>query len=213
MKAAVICNGEIRDYSYIKSFLDNIGLVVCCDGGLRHCEGLGIFPDIICGDFDSVRPDVMDRYKNSSAEIRKVPREKDFTDGELGIRLALERGADELVLLGCLGSRFDHSLANVQLLLLPLKQGARAKIISENNTLFLVDRELKLDVEKGTTISLIPLVGEVRGVTTEGLYYPLEKSALSLGSSLGISNVSTGRKVRISLDEGLLLVAEARDDQ
>ncbi|MCD8090915.1 MAG: thiamine diphosphokinase [Clostridiales bacterium] len=211
MKAAVICNGSINSYKTAKLYAEKAGLVISCDGGLRHCDAMGIKPNLLAGDFDSVSPALLEEYKNSGIEVLTVPCEKDFTDCELGIREALKRGADDITLLGCSGTRLDHTLANCHMLMLPLKAGVKARLVDEHNIIYLIDRKIELDVKKGQTLSLIPLTTCVKGICTKGLYYPLTEGTLSIGSSYGISNKATEENVKITLSEGILLVMVVSD--
>ncbi|MCD7904264.1 MAG: thiamine diphosphokinase [Clostridiales bacterium] len=211
MKAAVICSGSINSYSLIKPCAEEADIVICCDGGLRHCDAMGISPHLLAGDFDSAEPELLEEYKNKGIEILTAPCEKDFTDCELGIREAIKRGADEITLLGCTGTRFDHTLANCHMLMLPLKAGIKARIIDEHNIIYLIDRALSLRVKRGQTVSLIPLTNCVKGINTRGLYYPLNNGTLSIGSSYGVSNKAAEEKIEITLSEGLLFVMVVSD--
>ena len=94
MKALVFAGAEIWDYSFCKAYMDGAGVVICCDSGLRHAKALGIRPDYIVGDFDSVSPEVWDYYKGQGIPVRQFPARKNETDMELGVLLALELGAN-----------------------------------------------------------------------------------------------------------------------
>ncbi|MBQ6555211.1 MAG: thiamine diphosphokinase, partial [Firmicutes bacterium] len=121
MKALVIGSGEFYFPYEIKEWF-----VIACDGGLDHCRAHNISPDRILGDFDSVSADTFEFYKNSEKTV--YPAKKDMTDLELGIRLAIELGAEEIIVTGALSStRFDHSLCNISLLLICLEKGIKAK--------------------------------------------------------------------------------------
>ncbi|MCC8097049.1 MAG: thiamine diphosphokinase, partial [Eubacterium sp.] len=158
------------------------------------------------GDFDSAEGGLLKEYKEKAIEIIKVPAEKDFTDCELGIREAIKRGADDITLLGCIGTRLDHTLANCHLLMIPLKEGITARIVDEHNIIYMTDKKISFKVKRGQTLSLIPLTGAAKGIYTKGLYYSLENGSLYAGSSCGVSNVAIEEDVEISLKEGILLV-------
>lgn len=211
MKAAVVCNGAVDTSDTVKSYVTAAELVICCDGGARLCKALGVAPDIVAGDFDSADIELIKDFEENGAEIIRVPCEKDFTDCELGVRLALERGADDITLVGCIGTRLDHTLANCHMLMLPLKAGVKARLVDFHNTIYLIDREIWLDTEKGRILSLIPLTSRVEGVCTHGLYYALENAELTIGSSYGISNVCMEERVGVEISKGALLVILARD--
>src|SRR5699024_3494730 len=146
--------------------------IICCDGGMHHAKALGITPDYIVGDFDSVRPEVLEEYRNMGISIRQFPTHKNETDMQLGMLLALELGATELVLIDGIGDRFDHTLANAHLLLYLLKKGVRGILVNEKNRVELIDKEVTLHGQAGDLVSTIPLSMLVEGVTLEGLEYP-----------------------------------------
>lgn len=210
MKAAVICNGNINSYESAKVWIERADIVISCDGGLRHCDAMGIRPNLMAGDFDSAEGRLLSEYEEKGIEIIRVPAEKDFTDCELGIREAVRRGADDITLLGCIGTRLDHTLANCHLLMIPLKEGVKARLVDEHNIIYMTDSKISLKVEQGQTISLIPLTGAAKGIYTKGLYYSLEDGSLYAGSSCGVSNVAVEEDVEISLKEGILLVMLTR---
>jgi thiamine pyrophosphokinase len=183
-------------------------IVIAADGGARHCLRLGITPDVVIGDFDSLDDDwELIMLEKAGAQFIRHPARKDYTDLELALRYANERGAQEILVLGALGSRWDQSLAN---LLLP----AAGPLASANITLMdglqemrLVrpGRELEIHGSPGDTVSLIPLGIKTLGITTQGLEYPLDNESLEFGGTRGISNVLLGETASVTLREGLLL--------
>ncbi len=211
MNAVVICNGSIQNFEYIKGFIEKESFIICCDGGLKYCGLLGIKPDIIAGDFDSAEDCLLSSYKKAGVEILKVPAKKDFTDGELGVNIAIERGFKSIVLLGATGKRLDHTLGNIHLLAFAAEKGAFAKIVDEHNVVMLCSSRLCLELPKGTTVSLIPFTGDACGVCIRGAYYPLNKALLKVGATLGISNVTVEDNIEISVEKGILAVIIARD--
>src|SRR5690554_12141 len=129
MRAAIVSNGELGNVSKLRSILPTFDLVVCCDGGIRHLDDLALTPDLIIGDFDSVDPVLLDTYRKCGVKIKTFPAVKDETDTELAAQAVIEAGADEVVLLGALGSRWDHSYANVMVLVKLVKRGIDAMIL------------------------------------------------------------------------------------
>lgn len=211
MRAAVICGGNPDTSDEVRAYVSAADLIISCDAGAKLCKALGVKPHIMAGDFDSAGEELVKELENSGVEIIRVPREKDFTDSELGLRLAVEMGADDITLIGCIGTRLDHTLANFHLLMIPLKAGVTARLVDSHNTVYLIDDKISLNVEKNRLLSLIPLTTTVKGVTTKGLYYALNNAELTVGNSLGISNVSTEEKVEVKIKEGLLLVILSKD--
>lgn len=212
MKAVLFAGAAITDYSFCEKYLQNADWIICCDGGMHHAKALGITPDYIVGDFDSVRPEVLEEYRNMGISIRQFPTHKNETDMQLGMLLALELGATELVLIGGIGDRFDHTLANAHLLLYLLKKGVRGILVNEKNRVELIDKEVTLHGQAGDLVSTIPLSMQVEGVTLEGLEYPLVDYDLALDDKLvAVSNVMTGTEAKVKIRKGYLFVMQTRD--
>lgn len=192
MRAVIIGNGSIENYDYIASRLRADDYFICADGGLRHARHLGIRPDIAIGDFDSAaRPD--------DVRVMEFPARKDQTDGELAVEYALERGYDEILLIAMSGTRLDHTLTNITL----LSRAEKACLIDDNNEIYIVSSELKLHDYKGKTLSIIPLCGELEGITTSGLEYPLNNETLYFGTGRGNSNVVISDECSIRVTRGI----------
>lgn len=212
MKAVLFAGAAITDYSFCEKYLQNADWIICCDGGMHHAKALGITPNYIVGDFDSVRPEVLEEYRNMGISIRQFPTHKNETDMQLGMLLALELGATELVLIGGIGDRFDHTLANAHLLLYLLKKGVCGILVNEKNRVELIDKEVTLYGKAGDLVSTIPLSMQVEGVTLEGLEYPLVDYDLALDDKLvAVSNVMTGTEAKVKIRKGYLFVMQTRD--
>ena len=206
-KAIIISAGIIKDYTAYSSItVQDEDLVVCADGGYEHCINLGFKPDIVIGDFDSNRQDI-------PAEVEKIkyPREKDFTDTHMAVTYALEAGYREFYLLGCLGGRLDHTLANLALLKYLDEQGASGILLDEKNKVTLIAKKSTLFGKKDSTVSLLPLFQTADGIETKGLYYPLHNGKLTYGISMGISNVFLSDTAEVSVKKGALLAVQSRD--
>lgn len=212
MKAVIFAGAKITDYGFCKEYLEGADLLICCDAGLDHAKALGLTPDYIVGDFDSVSQEVLEYYKEKNIPVRQFPVKKDETDMQLGIYLALEQGATELVLFGGIGSRFDHSLANAHLLLGLLKKGIRARLVDQNNCVELVDRPMIIHGKVGDLVSTIPLSMMVKGITLTGFEYPLTNRDLALDDEMiAVSNVLAAEKASIYFTEGYLFVIRSKD--
>ena len=197
---------------YIKKFGSDI--VIAADKGLDTCVRAGIVPDIVLGDYDSTgMRGRVDDLKRSGSYVEVYPAEKDFTDTEAAVMCALEKGAEELVILGATGGRLDHFLANLDLCLVPLRRGVKCTLADERNELCLLDRGITLcaDETAGRYVSLLPFTDRVLGVTLTGMKYPLLNASLVRGSSLGVSNEVTGETARIDFREGILILVLSRD--
>lgn len=211
MKALVISNGKIKDYEHFKFSINNYDIVICADGGANHAFYLDIIPTIIIGDLDSVKEEVLDFYRQNDVRIEKYPTMKDETDTQLAMLKAVELGADDITFIGAIGYRFDHSYANVSLLLYLLNRNIKGKIINEKNEIYLMNKSIEVYGKIGDILSLIPYSQNVEEIYTEGLYYALSGQNMSLEMPYGISNVFTSEKASIRIKSGLLLVIKSRE--
>ena len=194
MRAVIFGNGEIRSYERIRSYIKDDDFIICADGGIRHVSEMGIKPDILIGDFDSSNPDEL----KCDAERIVYPTRKDFTDGELCVKYANENGFDEVMLLAMTGRRADHTLTN----LLMLSQCGRGCAVNEDNEIYYIKNRIEINNKKGMTLSIIPLRGDLRGITSSGLEYPLNNDTLYFGESRGNSNVIISDFCEIEVTEG-----------
>jgi thiamine pyrophosphokinase len=192
-------------------------LVIAADGGALVADSLGLHPDIIIGDGDSLPAADAERLHAAGAELISHPAAKDASDTELAARLAVERGATRLWILGALsGPRFDHALANVLLLCLPDLAALDAALFDGLTMVRLVGEPGSASTEihgaEGDWVSLLPLSERVDGVTTDGLAYPLTAEALAQGPTRGLSNELTGAIGRVTVSAGRLAVIHTRRD-
>jgi thiamine pyrophosphokinase len=189
-------------------------LLIGADRGALRLIRLGYTPDLAIGDFDSVAPEELETIRRTSRRTEIVdPVDKDYTDTELAFRRALELEPEEIVIAGALGTRFDHSLANVHLLAVARRHGIRAIVTDGRNEIRLAAGGDRLTLRRTDrpTVSLLPLTPVVTGITLEGFRYPLTDARLEIGQSLGISNVLEADEGTVSVGEGWLLVMFSRD--
>ena len=205
MRAIIIANGQIRDNDFYRSLIAPTDLVICADGGASNALALGMQPQIVIGDLDSLDGNLKAQLDAEGCQILTHPARKDETDLELAWRYAIDRGVDESLILGARGSRIDQTLANVLLLTLPEMRSVKIRILDGRQEVFLIRNEALVEGQVGDTLSLLPLTEQVTGIYTEGLEYPLENDTLYLGPSRGISNVLTSSQARVRIGQGLLL--------
>jgi thiamine pyrophosphokinase len=187
-------------------------LLIGADRGALYLVENGFTPDLSLGDFDSVSTVELSRIRSASrAVVDCDPVMKDLTDTEMAFNYAVELRPKEIVMLGALGSRFDHSLANVHLLLRALQLGIACCAVNSRNRVWLTDRSLELTAGPYTQVSLLPLSMEVTGITLVGFQYPLHRATLTLGQSLGISNVLSEPTGTVHVESGYLLVIQSMD--
>jgi len=153
---------------------------------------------------DSVDPGVLARFEDR-VPLRRLNCIKDDTDGVDALDVAIDRGADRITILGALGGRLDHALANLMLLVRAARKGASARIMDGGVRIIRVDGAYTLEGAKGHTVSLLPL-GAAHGVTLEGFFYPLEDHTLTCEHPLGVSNVVTADTASVSVREGDLIL-------
>lgn len=212
MKVIIAAGGTINE-SMLSFFQErNNEKVIGVDKGVEFLYQHRIEPDYIVGDFDSLDASVLEHYKQTTPIKRLVP-EKDATDTQVGLELAMEMGADEIVIIGGTGSRLDHVLGNIQILSIPLEKGIKAYIQDSNNRIQLMTKQMVIEKEHmfGRYISLLPLTDCVEGVTLQGFKYPLNKFTLTSNNSLGISNEVIEDKAYIAMTSGVLIVIQSKD--
>lgn len=211
-KACIITGGMLSD-AFLTGYLyeNPMELCIVVDGALEVTHRLGIKPDFIVGDFDTVNQELLEHYEKSI--ILRHPPEKDQTDTELAVETACNVGCTEIVLLGATGSRLDHSLANIFLLQSLLQQKISAAIVNENNKLYLKDKSFTLQRKEacGDFLSLLPLTEKVEKVTLTGFKYPVQEFTFYRERTLGISNEITEEEARVEFAKGIFIVVESRD--
>jgi len=205
-RVLIIANGELDPETGLRLRNASVDGLVAVDGGANHCHALGLVPNLIVGDLDSLTPESLTHFTKAGVPIERHPAHKDATDLELALLGAARQGAEHILLAGALGGRLDMTLANVLLLTLPQLRPLRVELWEGQRTTWLI-RPTGDDVhgQPGDTLSLIPLQGDAGGVTTEGLAYPLQDETLGFGQTRGLSNVLNTPCARIRLRTGLLL--------
>ncbi len=217
----LIFTGGSLDLPYLGGFLREISYerLICADRGLLGARALGLRPDLVLGDFDSLP--AADRewlFQNADAGensilVRTYPVKKDETDTELALREALQESPGEIWVFGALGSRLDHVLGNLQLLFQAEETCTDVIYFDPFNKIYLVKdhHEIQREKQYGSYVSLIPLFGAAT-VSLTGFLYPLQAHCLEQGNSLGISNQITEEVGDIFVHSGCLLVIESRDE-
>jgi thiamine pyrophosphokinase len=179
--------------------------VIAADGAadllLRH----GITPDVLIGDFDTASKKTVSALADKGVKIVRLPEYKNMTDTEAAVDYALDEGADDITILGALGTRADHTLSNIGMLLRAMRRGAACRILDETNELAVAAGEYDLTGFPGQTVSILPLTGDLT-VTASGLEYPLEKLSLSFGSSRGVSNRMKDDSAHLTISGGVALI-------
>ena len=187
-------------------------LVLAADGGANLCLAWDWPVDAVVGDMDSIAAEARRQLEGQGVPFMVAPAAKDETDLELALRLALSRGATELVIAGALGGRIDHTLGNLALLALPSLASTPTCIADGDQTIWLVHDRLTIAGQPGDTLSLLPFGGDARGVSVSGVHWPLHEAELPLGPSLSISNRMIASQAEVGVRSGLLLAVHITAD-
>ena len=209
MKVVVVASGELAKSD--AAWLDDVDLVIAADGGAGSLDRLGRAPDVLVGDLDSVDSRLVARLAAAGTTVERHPVDKEASDTELAVEMALGAGADAVVLLGAVGGeRLDHELANLLLLADPALAGHDVRAVRGSTQVRAVNRGERLDLEgsSGDLVTLLPVGGDATGVTTAGLRWPLDGATLALGRSRGLSNEVVDRPASVQVTHGTLLVIE-----
>ncbi len=215
MRYIIISGGHIDDVFALNYLKENeYDKMIAADSGMNFLHQNNLVPDIIAGDFDSVSAESLEMFSAmEEVEMLRLNPIKDDTDTEFVIREAIRRGATKITLLGCTGTRLDHVLANVNLLGVGLEEGISIELVDAHNRICMISSMLEISkVEQfGNFVSILPVKGDVKGVTLDGFKYPLKNADIKCFSSLGISNEIVEDVAKISVKQGTLLVIESRD--
>ena len=223
MTDTVVVSGGNIEVDFALNFLQKIqkqtdGRKLClmaADRGLEFFRAAGLSPDVVVGDFDSLS-EVGRKYMESlaDAEIHRLLPEKDDSDTQSAVNLAIARGAKEILVLGGTGTRVDHLLANLGLLLEAKEKGSQVSILDTNNYITLVDSGTVLhrDRQFGNYVSFFCLGGDVEGLSLEGFKYPLRDHHLRAAESgLTVSNEIAAEEAVVTYTGGNLLMLMTRD--
>lgn len=211
MKAVVLSGGTPPPIDLLSRELLDSDYLICADSGADFLYKENVLPDFLMGDFDSVSKESFEFFRKSNTAIEKFPKDKDFTDTKLAFMKALELGASHISFLGCTGTRLDHSIGNIGVLLDCVENGITGYIIDNNNKIFLSRETVKLHGAKGDTFSLFAFDETVDNLSITGSKFNLNNYKLTIGDGLTISNEFKEEEVIITFTSGTLLVIESKD--
>ncbi|BBO85930.1 thiamine pyrophosphokinase [Desulfosarcina ovata subsp. sediminis] len=212
IRAIVFANGVMDRWPVGLTLSADRDLIIAADGGLAHCRRWGVTPHVVVGDMDSIDPGELADLEKTATEIIRHPVRKNETDLELALKLAIDRGAEEIAVLGALGARWDMTFSNVLLLGAEFLSRTTVRLLDGVHELCCLQgsRQIRLRGRPGDLVSLLPISGNATGVSLKGLAYPLTDASLPFGTSHGVSNVFTGETASVTLKEGMLLVSITR---
>ncbi len=205
----IFANGDLPDLEKARALLHDDDFIVAADGGTRHALALGLTPNVIVGDLDSLPVNFeISKFEN---DVVLYPKDKNETDLELAIQHALTLNPEQVIILAALGGRLDQTLGNIALILRPLTFVLHLDDGIEE-VFFCRDRG-EINGKAGDLVSLIPWQGEVTGIVTAGLKWPLQNETLYPQKTRGISNEMTSATSAIKIKSGLLLIVARRIDK
>ncbi len=207
-RVVIVVLGGVAPVGLDVSSLAIPALVIAADSGAAHAIALGLDVDLIVGDLDSIDPTLLARLESGGTAVERHPVDKDFTDLELAIDVAVREGADEVIVLGAHGGRVDQSAANLMVLSSPALSHVRVRALLDSAAISVVHggQVVSIDGAPGDVVTLLPMHGDAIGVRTTGLEYPLHGETLRAGTARGVSNVLLDRTATVAVDGGTLLV-------
>ncbi|MDQ3006930.1 MAG: thiamine diphosphokinase [Chloroflexota bacterium] len=206
----IFANGEIPSLENARSLLRADDHIICADGGTRHALALGLKPNLVIGDMDSIDKEQWQKLKNAGVPIELFPRDKNETDLELALNRAIELEPKALIIIGALGGRLDQTFGNTALLSDARLAAINIRLDDGLEEIFFCRDQEEVRGRSGDIISLIPWGNPVRSVQTQGLKWPLQRETLFPEKTRGISNEMTGETASITITSGLLLVIHRR---
>ena len=202
----IFANGNLPNLEKARQLIRPDDFILCADGGTRHAVALGLTPNVVIGDLDSITGEERRKIENLGVEIIQHPTDKNETDLELAINHALTLHLVQILILAALGGRMDQTLANIALLSNSSLVTHNLRITDGVEELFFCRDQAKVTGRSGDIVSLIPWQGKVTGVFTENLRWHLHHETLYPDKTRGISNEMTSDTATISITSGLLLI-------
>ncbi|PKN36140.1 MAG: thiamine diphosphokinase [Deltaproteobacteria bacterium HGW-Deltaproteobacteria-19] len=204
----ILAGGPVSDPEFLRERIASIRpvAILCADGGARHAYGLGVIPDAIVGDMDSLDDEKARFFSRRGCRLLRHSPEKDETDTELALAEALGMNPDAVWIFGAMGRRLDHTLANLSLLACEAARGVDVRLVDPFCEVFLVRGMSMLEGEPGQTVSVFPLGDAAEGITLEGFEYPLDGATMKPGKPYGVSNRLAAPRGVIRVRKGALLV-------
>ncbi len=210
-RAVLFANGEAQSRATLA--LQGDDFLVAVDGGLHHLQALGLSPQLLIGDMDSLSAQEVEACRQAGVEILRFPPAKNKTDLELALDEVLQRGYRNILIAFALGGRLDQTLANLALLSRPDLNDCAVRIDDGVTEVTLLRHTITLACQPRDVVSLLPWGGAAGGVVTHGLEYALEGETLLPWQTRGISNRCTGERFSVSLEQGALLLIHTRQIQ
>ena len=186
--------------------------IIAADSGAEYAASLGLKPDVILGDLDSVSAETLEYFKKEGCPVKKFRPEKDETDFDIALKEAISLKPEMITVLGATGTRLDHTLTTFFCIMRVLEDGVDCEIIDPNNRIYFRNSDFVISKEEqyGNFVSLVPVTESVT-LTIKGMKYPLENKKVFRGESLCQSNEIVDEKAEISVKDGTVAVFESMD--
>lgn len=212
MRIIIFANGNLPKPEKARALIRPDDFILCADGGTRHAITLGLVPNVVIGDLDSVTEEERRKMKELGVEMIQHPADKNETDLELAINHALTLKPDQILILAALGGRMDQTLANIALLSDLQLSTFDVRLTDGVEEIFFCRDQARVEGRSGDIVSLIPWQGEVTGVFTDNLRWHLHYETLYPEKTRGISNEMTADVATVSIKSGLLLITHITGD-
>jgi thiamine pyrophosphokinase len=209
-RLVIFANGLIPDLESARQLIQPGDLIYAADGGTHHALSLGLLPSVVIGDLDSLTQDDRQSLDAKGVNIQQYPRYKDSTDLELALLYAFQSGQSEILIIGALGGRIDQTLGNLSMLCDPRLSTCDVRLDDGMEEVFFTRTRSTIHGKPGDIVSLIPWGGEVTGISSQGLRWPLLNEILFPDRTRGISNELSLDQAEIEIASGLLLCVHSR---
>lgn len=209
-RVVIFSNGQLSDLEAARALLQEGDYLIAADGGARHSLALGMLPDMLVGDLDSVDENTLFKLTSARVKIEQYPKEKDETDLELALSHALRLHPASILIMGALGGRLDQTLANLSLLTDERLASIDVRLDDGVEEAFFCREQAEIWGRGGDTVSLLPWGCPVEGVMTGGLRWSLQGETLNPDRSRGVSNLMLGEAASVVIRSGLLLLVHHR---
>ncbi len=209
-RVLIFANGELPDLNKARLLPERDDYIICADGGTRHALALGLQPNLVIGDMDSLKEGQWQKLEKAGIPIELYPHDKNETDLELALMRAVELEPTEILVIAALGGRLDHTLGNLALLSDSRLSVFNARFDDGVEEIFFCREQVEIRGRSEDIISLIPWGGPVQGIQTKGMRWPLNRETLYPQKTRGISNEMLADSASVSVESGLLLIVHRR---
>ena len=209
-RVVIFANGDLPDLEKTRAILHSDDFIVTADGGTKHALALGLAPNVVMGDLDSITKETRKKMEKDGVEIIQFRRDKNETDLELAINHAVTLNPAQIIIVAALGNRLDHTLGNLSLMTATQLSGLDIRLDDGVEEVFFCRDQAEVHGRIGDIVSLIPWQADVTGVGTSGLKWPLHGETLYSNKTRGISNEMIFETASIHIESGSLLVIHTR---